>query len=262
MRKKIAVTTCCRSRFYIFEQAIELQRSNLLNLLIADYPLSLIREQTNLPLDKVCPLFFDGVLNHGYTRVRRYLPEFLKIKADFLVHDCFSRRVANKIPQITSHFIAMSSFALHGLRHCREQGIVGIVDHASLHNIDSFNFVLAESKYWSVRLGSDFSAKWVTVREDEEFKEAKHVFVPSTVSRDSLVRNGVDASKIFVNGYGVNLDIFSPVTAMSGQRDFNVIQVGNLGLNKGTLSLIDAFNRAKIKNSKLYLVGSVSREFD
>lgn len=254
MPKKINTITCCRSRFYIFEQAIELHKHSLLQMLIADYPIRFITRRTGLDRKHIYSMFINGVINHCYTRVRNFFPGATANHSDKLLHAIFGKLVAKKISVETDFFIAMSSFALDGIRRCKQMSAKSIVDHASLHQRDNKRYVEIEALRWGVKMPTNFAADWVVEKEDLEFSEADYIFVPSTVSRDSLVNNGVLRSKIYVNHYGVDLKKFIPTPVEV--NEFNVIQVGAIGLNKGTLSLLDAFNQCRFKNANLFLAGN------
>ena len=47
-------------------------------------------------------------------------------------------------------------------------------------------------------------------KEDREFRTADSVFALSSVARDSMMRCGVPAEKIFVNPSGVDFSAFRP----------------------------------------------------
>jgi glycosyltransferase involved in cell wall biosynthesis len=250
--EKIRVTTSCRSRFYIFDQARELARHKVLYRLIADYPKSW-PARYGVPVEKIHSLLFIGAINHGLSKVRRFIPAPLHVEIDKWVHNNFSRKLAKIIPGESQFFIGMSSFCLEALVACNALGIPNAVDHASIHQKENRRLVEDEANRWGVRMPNDVAADWVIIKEDAEFTNATHIFVPSTAARDSLARNGADKRKIFVNPYGVDLRSFK-----SGERSddvFRVIQVGGVVLGKGVLTLLDAFLRAGIKNSELWFLG-------
>jgi glycosyltransferase involved in cell wall biosynthesis len=246
------VVTSCRSRFYIFDQARELLRHDALHQLITDYPKSW-PARYGVPPEKVRGLLVLGVINHGFARVRRYIPKCLRSGVDQWIHDRFSRRLAKVIPRETQYLIGMSSFCLEALQTCRDSGIPCAVDHASLHQKENRELVFDEAKRWGVAAPLDTAADWVINKEDAEFNVANHIFVPSGAARESLVRCGVVAEKIVVNPYGVDLSDFR-----SGEKNddvFRVIQVGGIILGKGVLTLLDAFAKARLQGSELWFVG-------
>ena len=249
---ELRVVTSCRGRFHIFDQARELARHNILHQLITDYPKS-HTSRFGIPPEKVRSLLLAGVINHGLVRSRRYLPTELQGRMDQWVHDRFSRQLEGMIPYGTQYFIGLSSFCLEALERCRELGIPSAVDHGSLHQKEDARLVLEEAARWGLPMPTSKPADWVIEKEDREFQEADHVFVLSEVARDSMVRGGIPANKIFVNHCGVDLSQFYPHEKID--QIFRVIQVGGVTLGKGVLTLLDAFAKADLKDSELWIVG-------
>jgi glycosyltransferase involved in cell wall biosynthesis len=246
------VVTSCRGRFWIFDQARELARHNVLHQLITDYPKAW-PERFGVPPDKVRALVLSGFINHGMGRVRGYLPWNYQIGIDRWVHDRFSRQLAGLIPKDTQFFIGLSSFCLDALEVCRANGIPCAVDHGSLHQKEEARLVMEEARRWGLAILPSESADWIISKEDDEFHCADNVFVLSSVARDSMMHCGIPSEKIFVNPCGADLAQFY----FGEKRDtvFRVIQVGGVTLRKGVLTLLDAFARAKLSNAELWFVG-------
>lgn len=246
------VVTSCRSRFWVFEQARELSRLGLLHQLITDYPRSR-PARFGIPADKIQPLIFSGLLNHGLGRVNKYLLASQRNKVNEWIHNRFSRRLAKIIPNDTQFFIGISSFCLEALEACREMGIPCVVDHASLHMEDERRLITEESLRWGLQVPSDVCPDWVIQKERNEFRIADYVFVPSGTACDSLIRCGVSKEKIFVNSYGVDISDFYPIG--ESPKKFRVIQAGHVCMRKGTLTLMDAFARARLPKAELLILG-------
>lgn len=247
------ISTSCRSRFYIFDQARELATQNSLHQLITDYPKSWPLRY-GVPQEKVTSLLFSGIINHGLGRTRRFIPEALRSEVDRWIHNRFSRQISKLIAPDSQYFIGMSSFCLEALLVCRKFDVPCAVDHASIHQKENKELVIDEAKRWGIRMQQDTAPDWVIDKEDSEFSSATHIFVPSSAASESLVRCGVDVNKIFINPYGVDLTDFCP--GKKNDDVFRVIQVGTIVLGKGILTLLDAFARAKIRNSELWFVGA------
>ena len=251
--QQVRVVTSCRSRFFIFDQARELARHGLLHQLITDYP-KYMPHRFDVPTSKVRPLIFSGILYHGLSKIRKYIPKFLRSSVDHWVHNRFSSRLVHLIPCDTQYFIGLSSFCLEALVECRNRKILCHVEHASLHQFDERNFVAAEAARWNVPLHTDFAPNWVVEKEDREFEVADFIHVPSSVVRDSLIHNGVSAKKIRVNSYGVNLESFCP----GNKKDdvFRVLQVSKISVGKGVLTLLAAFSALDRPDSELCFAGA------
>lgn len=248
----LRVVTSCRGRFHIFDQARELVHHKVLHQLITDYPKS-YPHRFDIPVDKVHSMLLAGFINHGLGRILHYLPSVQRVQIVQWMHNNFSRQLAGLIPKDTQYFIGLSSFCLEALNMCRANGILCAVDHGSLHQSEDFRLVTEEARRWGLAMQSGESPDWIIKKENEEFHRADHVFVLSSVARDSMVRWGTPSGKIFVNPCGVDLVQFYP-----GEKQdaiFRVIQVGGVTLRKGVLTLLEAFNKAKLPNAELWFVG-------
>lgn len=257
MNKLLCVVTSCSGRFHIFDQARELARHGMLHQLITDYPAAW-PARFGVPRDRIKPLFVTGTLNHGLRRVMGRLPQRMRELLTHTMHDHFSRRLARVLPADMDFFIGLSSFCREALIRCREQGIPCAVDHGSLHQAEDANLVREAAACWELPPPADTSPDWIVAKENEEFALADHIFVLSTVARDSLVRQGVDPSRIFINPCGVDITAFSPAP----RRDevFRVIQVGAISLRKGTLDVLEAFRQARLPGAELWFVGGGREE--
>lgn len=253
----LRVVTSCSGRFHIFDQARELARHGILHQLITDYP-AIRPARFGVPQEHVKPLLFTGMINHGLRRVMGRLPQGVRLPLTHAIHDHFSRRLAWALPLEMDFFIGLSSFCREALVQCRERGVPCAVDHGSLHQAEDARLVCEEANRWGLPRPIDTSPDWIVAKEDEEFSLADHVFVLSSVARDSLVRQGVDPGRIFVNPCGVDVAAFSPI---SRHEDvFRVIQVGAISLRKGTLDLLEAFRQAHLPGSELWFVGGGREE--
>ena len=70
---------------------------------------------------------------------------------------------------------------------------------------------------------------------------------------------GLPAQRITVLPWSVDLARFSPATA-SGRRPgaFRVLFIGEIGLRKGVLYLLEAFKRLKLTNAELVFIGGIT----
>ena len=250
--QSLRVVTSCRGRFHIFDQARELAHHKILHQLITDYPKSW-PQRFDIPREKVHSLLLSGFINHGLLRILPYFFTRQRLQIVQWMHDRFSRHLAELIPKDTQYFIGLSSFCLEALELCRANGIPCAVDHGSLHQMEEFYLVKEEAHRWGLAVPFAHSQDWVIEKEDKEFHTADHIYVLSSVARESMLHYGVPAEKIFVNPCGVDLAHFYP----SDKRDyvFRIIQVGAITLGKGVLTLLDAFAKAKLPNAELWFVG-------
>lgn len=246
------VVTSCRSRFWIFDQARELNKHGLLSKLIADYPKS-YPQSFGIPSEKVEHLVFTGFFNHGFTRLRKFFNDGTSSYIDRYIHNSYSKKLKKYISRDTQFFIGLSSFSLEALEHCKGQNIKCAVDHGSLHQLEERNLLQEEAKYWDLPHPDDATPDWIIKKEHTEFMTADYIFLPSSAAKESFVKHGIPENKIFINPYGVNLSTFKP--GKKQDNVFRIVQVGNVTLRKGVLTLMEAFKIANIPNSELVFIG-------
>jgi glycosyltransferase involved in cell wall biosynthesis len=95
------------------------------------------------------------------------------------------------------------------------------------------------------------------VREEAEYAHADCITVPSTFSQQSFLDQGVDAAKIRLLPYGVNLARFHPTAAPTADR-FDVLFVGGMNLQKGVQYLVQAYQKLQHSAKSLTFVGAPS----
>lgn len=253
-RGEIKVVTSCRSRFWIFEQAIELDKHKMLLSLITDYPKFWLKKY-KIPLGKTRSLPILGFFTHGFSRVEKHFPIAVRSRINQCLHAMFSKYIAKIIPSNANIFIGISSFSLEALLAIKARGGYAIVDHASLHMQHEKLLIENAAKEWGINAPSDLCSQWVIDKENKEFTAANSVFVPSSVARDSLVQFGVPAGKIFVNPYGVDIKKFFPMQINNDDGVFRVIQAAQVSIRKGSLTTIKAFSLAELKHAELIMLG-------
>lgn len=245
------VTTCSFTRYYMYDQAGELEKRGYLNKLITNYPKSQTR-RFGASDKKVKSLLYTGLIH----RILRHTPNFLKkffrpMIIKYMV-DVFSKSVVNNIPKDTELFIGLTLYALEGLKKANEMGCITVVDSGSIYLKFQQDIIDAERDKFGLDKGPRIK-DWAIEKEDKEFDEADYVFLPSEFAKETFVHGGIDVNKIRINPYGVELKDFIPLK--KSDEVFRVIFVGGMTLPKGIHYLIKAFNDANIPNSELWMVG-------
>ena len=253
------VTTSCSGRFWIFDQALQLFRHGILHQLINDYPKQFTR-RWGIPDYKVVSLVANGILG----RIVRLTPNYLGVRQQRALvkrhHDWFSRRVMSHLPLDSDIFIGLSSFCLEALKRARQEGIVTFVDHGSLHQRAERRLLEEEAQLQGLPLEIEFAPEWIIEKEDQEFHAADGILVLSEAAKRTLVEEGIDERKVFVNACGVDLSQFVPAAKDKvdehGRPVFRIIYCGNISLRKGVHYLLQAFVELRLDNAELWLVGS------
>ncbi len=100
------------------------------------------------------------------------------------------------------------------------------------------------------------SAEIVAV-EREEHALADAIVAPSEFVKQTLVEEGVDASKIRIIPFGTDLALFHPPEKRDGKRTVFLF-VGGLTARKGLPVLLAAWRQLALPDAELWLVGSGS----
>jgi starch synthase len=93
----------------------------------------------------------------------------------------------------------------------------------------------------------------------KEFELADHIVVPSQHARRTFLERGFDAQKVHILNYGVEGQLFHPVRNNDGV--FRVLYTGQITYRKGIQYLLEAFDKLKLKNAELVLVGRIDPAF-
>lgn len=94
---------------------------------------------------------------------------------------------------------------------------------------------------------------WKLERKDQEIALADHIFVPSTVTRQSLLEAGVMPERISVVPYGAPVDYFKPQP--KHDKTFRALFVGRAGPRKGVHYLLEAWKNLRLNDAELKLIG-------
>ena len=95
---------------------------------------------------------------------------------------------------------------------------------------------------------------WKLERKDQEVALADHIFVASSMTRQSLLDAGIDSERISIIPYGAPIDYFRPQGTRLDEK-FRALFVGRVGPRKGVHYLLDAWKNLGLKNAELKLVG-------
>ncbi|MGB3309235.1 MAG: glycosyltransferase family 4 protein [Nodosilinea sp.] len=95
--------------------------------------------------------------------------------------------------------------------------------------------------------------QWKLDRKEQEVALADHIFVPSSMTRQSLLDAGIPSERISVIPYGAPVDYFKPQARPD--RKFRALFVGRIGPRKGVHYLLKAWKKLRLYDAELKLVG-------
>lgn len=154
---------------------------------------------------------------------------------------------------VASYYVALPAFRIcAGLK---------VLNHPIAHHRYVRKFVAeeAEREPAFASMLPDMSAVpvWVESQLTAECALADRILVGSSFARDSFIAEGIPAEKLAVVPYGVDLSLFSPLSASIPPRDgFRVLFVGQIGQRKGISYLLKAYDLFRGNGTSLTLVGN------
>lgn len=161
-----------------------------------------------------------------------------------------------------SHWIGNSNIfhgytgvCLAGLRVARENGAITLIEHAHRHPRHWQESVKEEHKRFGVATISPVFSDRLIRRMELEFRLCDYIVVPSKVAYDSLASLGYEEKTVIVHT-GADATFFSPA-AKTHRPPFRVCYVGRVELAKGIGYLLEAWERIRLRDAELILVGEV-----
>ncbi|HPD17373.1 MAG TPA: glycosyltransferase family 4 protein [Planctomycetota bacterium] len=199
-------------------------------------------EPNDIPADLIRPLWFPS---------RRYLR--LPVHMYWRLKDAsFDRRAARRLPEGFDVFHGWNSHCLASLARAKERGALTFVERGSAHAAAQARLLEGEHARFGLR--PPRAMRRLVERCVAEYEAADFVHVPSSFCRQSFIDEGFPAQRLVQSPYGVDPSRFAP----GPEPDrFTVLFVGEIGLRKGVLDLLEAWARLRLTDSRLVLLGGI-----
>ncbi len=171
----------------------------------------------------------------------------------------FDRFVTSQLrkEQPPDALIALSGSSLRAGQQVQRGGGVFICDRGSSHQRFQQSLLKEEHSRWPVpALESDDRD---THREEEIYRLADAITVPSSFAARSFLSMGLPKHKIHIIPYGVRLEQFTK-NAEAPKDRFEVLFAGAVGLRKGFPYLLQAFADLRHPHKRLRVAGSIQNE--
>jgi glycosyltransferase involved in cell wall biosynthesis len=258
MKARIAIIT--KGRFWFYDLIREIENKDLKIQLISTLP-HFVAKKYGVAHSKVCSKIFVECVE----RLWKYLPNFLTktINPQYFILDFFGKQAARSL-DACDILICGSSTALDAIYKARQMGVKKVIlERGSTHI--QYQYEILREEFAKFDITEHIIHPRIIVKELREYELADYIVVPSSFNKDTYLERGVPSCKVLVNPFGVNLESFYPQAKSQQLKDdesFVVIHCGALSVRKGVHYLMQAFTKAQIPNSKLLLIGSLSKEFE
>jgi glycosyltransferase involved in cell wall biosynthesis len=155
---------------------------------------------------------------------------------------------------------AIMGFATEPFDRAEKTGALKVIDCQNSHPTSYYGYMQRECDIWCPG-GRVPIPRWMFARMNRELERADLILCPSLFVRDSMVANGIPASKCFVNPFGADVSIFKKRESVPPRPRF--ICVGTICVRKGHQYLFRAFELVKkqLPDAELICVGNVKCDF-
>ncbi len=147
-------------------------------------------------------------------------------------------------------------------KRCHELGRTFILDVSTPHPYEKqpiSKAVFEQYPEWAFAIEQESKSQQLIDLELEEMAMAHKIVVASTFSKNSLIKHGIDARKIYVNPYGTNPELFKP-TEKTDSSIVKFVYVGLVHVRKGVPVLLEAWKKINSTNATLTLIGPIDKE--
>jgi glycosyltransferase involved in cell wall biosynthesis len=150
---------------------------------------------------------------------------------------------------------ALDGLGLEAGTRVQQNGGVWICNRGSAHILTQKQILTEEHERWGQPMPRSYFDPWMVDRGLAEYAGANAIVVPSHFAKRSFVERGIDAARVHVCPYGVDLSMFRPEEKQD--QKFRAIFVGAQSIQKGIGYLMDAVRPlAQAKSMELWLVGA------
>ena len=155
---------------------------------------------------------------------------------------------------------AITGFATEPFDEADRMGALKVADCPNSHPVSFFGFWQRECDLWCPGEKVPIP-QWMFARMNRELERADMILCPSKFVRDSMIANGINPDKCFVNPFGVDTSVFTPRSVPPAIPRF--ICVGTICLRKGHQYLFRAFEivKRRLPQAELICVGEYKQDF-
>lgn len=235
-------------RFHAFDLAREIARHGVLAGVATTYPSVIARRYLPRPVIlRTAP----------WLEVFRRAAARTSARPDHLIASMFGRFAAKNFDRSANIFVGWSGASLEAIEPARQSGLKVIIERGSTH-IQHQDTVLSLARQQIGIEGPAVDPRMID-RELQEYAAADAIAVPSRFAASTFHRFGISSDRLIVNPYGADLIRFTPRSRPEGGGPPRILFVGTLGVRKGLVGLLQAFERLKNK-AELHLVGPIESE--
>jgi len=181
----------------------------------------------------------------------------LGVRNAYRYHDLRVAHLLQRNPGRTDVVHAWPRSCVQTLRTAERLGIAAVREVPSPHTESAFAEAARAAREVGISLPRDhshFPDQRVLAAEVAEYEAARALMVPSEYARTTFVERGVPVDRIFVHGYGVDLDAFPDPGPRVSEEPLTIAFVGRGEPNKGLHIALDAWVRSSAHEKGKFLI--------
>jgi glycosyltransferase involved in cell wall biosynthesis len=151
---------------------------------------------------------------------------------------------------------AWNSQATDAVKLAKKMGVKIVIDRASTH-INTQTKILTEAHEHRGLHYRPLSK--VIDRCLEDYDLADRIVVPSQHAWQSFIDEGVDEVKLVINPFGFDIPEGLKPVSQEKRDPFRVLFVGQVGVRKGVLDILEAWDDIKLEKAELIIVGGLEK---
>jgi starch synthase len=179
----------------------------------------------------------------------------------FLRNKEFQQVLPDKILHRANIVIGFDTSSWIIANRCRKLGKKFILDVSIAHSLEknrTYEYIREQYPDWAFT--AEIKNQDYLQLEQYELKVADAIVVASLFTKKTLMANGIDGDKIFINPYGVDLHRFQVKSSFVTKKTIRFLFVGLLDARKGLPLLLSIWRKFSNEQVELSLVGPVSEE--
>jgi glycosyltransferase involved in cell wall biosynthesis len=251
--RPLKVSLSSIGKFHTFDLARELLARDALAGVYTGYPHFKLKHE-GVPQELIHTLAWTQGAYMGFPWKHRLSAAAVQSWENFNAK-AFGNWVGRRVPECDV-YVGLSGSSLPAGSRTQKRGGRYVCDRGSAHIRMQDQLLREEHALWDAPYRGVDPRN--IEREEAEYAQADCITVPSGFVMDTFLAQGVDAAKMRLLPYGVNLERFHP-TGRPDPARFDVLFVGAMSLRKGVQYLVQAYQKLQHPAKSLTFVGAPSR---
>ena len=256
-------TIYIKGRAWSFQLAQNLYKKNYLNFLVTSYPKFYVKKY-GIPSKHIKSFIIIEIVQKMAQKINNFLNRLFKINLHiFYINllDIISDYIHSLflIKDSDFYILGFGNSTCQILKKTKKNKIKTI--YFLNNSTDNFFDKTLEQEYEKIGIKNTYTLPNFKLRKRirNSLHNADFVGAISKFQAKKFIQEGiVESKRLLVTPIGTDIKLFKPMPKKNDK--FIVITVANDVVRKGMLYLINAFNSLSIKNSELWLVGTLNKQ--